>query len=201
MKKILLGAAALSMLAAPAFAQFAPVGPAAAPTTVSSVVAVTGSVAKQCGLGNQSGGGGNGGYTPTLALGSLVDGNGQLNVAAQNIGFGNVWCNSAATVALSTTQLTTLTPNTDPTSFTNKLDLIIDGQTGLGGSVFAYLGGATQATLAAPASASTAGAFETGTGAFQSARVRVALPSTSTSGDRPVAGAYTGTITFKVSTN
>lgn len=194
MKKILIAAAALSTLAAPAFAQVQ------SAATVPVNVAVSGTVAPLCGLGNQSGGG-TGGYTPTLALGSLIDGNGQLNVAAQNIGFGNVWCNSAATVTLSTTQLKTTTANTDPGSFTNALDLIIDGQTGLNGSVFAYLGGATQVTPTASASNSTLGAFETGTGKYQSARVSVALPSTSTSGDRPVAGAYKGTITLKVLTN
>lgn len=190
MKKILIAAAALSTLAAPAFAQ----------QTVSQNVAVTGSVFKQCGLGNQSGGG-TGGYTPTLALGNLVDGNGQLKTISEVIGFGNVWCNSAATVELSTTQLTTSTPNLDTGSFTDKLDLIVDGATGLNGSVFAYLGAATQVTPSAPASNSTAAAFETGTGRFQSARVRVALPVGTAGNDRPVAGSYAGTITLKVSTN
>lgn len=203
MKKILLGAAALSMLAAPAFAQTGAIGgttPPAAPTTQSQNVVVNGTVAKQCGLGNQSGGG-TGGYTPTLDLGSLVDGNGQLSVTPKNIGFGNVWCNSAATVVLSATQLKTTATNTDPSSFTNALDLIVDGTTGLNGSIFAYLGGATQMRSGTDVSATTLGAFETGIGRFQSARVGVALPTGTAGNDRPIAGAYTGTITLKVSTN
>lgn len=186
MKKILIAAAALSTLAAPAFAQ----------TTQN--VAVTGSVAKQCGLGNQSGGG-TGGYTPTLALGSLVDGNGQLSVTPQNIGFGNVWCNGPASVSLSATALQSdSTAPFDSSSFVNKLDLIVDG-TGLSGSIFSYLGAATQVRTGAPATNNVAGAFETGTNNYQKARVSVALPTGTVGNDRPVAGGYSGSITLTVS--
>lgn len=195
MKTTLIAAAALSLLAAPAFAQVGPVGPG--PSTASQTVAVTGSVAKLCGLGNQSGGG-TGGHTATVALGSIVDANGQLAVAPQNIGFGNVWCNAPASVTLSATQLTTTSPVTDTSSFVNALDLIVDNDTGTGGSIFAYLGSATSIRSSSISHALNQ-EFETGTGRFTQARLSVALPASVSGNDRPVAGSYTGSITFKVS--
>jgi hypothetical protein len=187
MKKILLGAAALSMLAAPAFAQ----------STQSQNVVVNGSVAPLCGLGNQSGGG-TGGYTPTLSLGSLVDGNGQLRSISENIGFGNVWCNSKTVLTLGATKLTTQTLLSDPSSFVNELDLIVDSDTGEGGSIFPYFGTATQVRSGATITNNLGGDFETGIGKYQKARVRVALPTGTVGNDRPVAGAYTGSITLNV---
>lgn len=188
MKTIVIAAAAASLLAAPAFAQ----------TTRS--VDVTGNVAKLCGLDNQSGGG-TGGYTPTVALGSLVNNNGQLDVAPRNIGFGNVWCNAPATLTLAASKLTTATSVTDTASFTNKLDLVVDNATGDGGSIFAYLGGAASARSEAPVSYALNQEFETGIGRFSRARLSVALPTGTVGNDRPVAGAYTGSVTLTVTPN
>ena len=186
MKAILMGAAALSLLAAPAFAQ-------------SQSVEVNGTVDKQCGLGNQSGGG-TGGYTALVDLGEITDTNGFLDTnAAVNIGFGNVWCNAPASLSLSATSFDADVVATDTSSFVDNLDMIVDGNTGLGGSVFAYLGGATQARTGSPAEFDIPQEFETGTGRFQSARVRLALPTGTAGNDRPVAGDWSGTVTLTVS--
>ena len=170
MKAILMGAAALSLLAAPAFAQ-------------SQEVEVTGNVEAQCGLGNQSGGG-TGGYT-----------------ASVDIGFGNVWCNSPADLSLEASAFETASPVTDTGSFRNSVDMIVDGAqtTYAAGSIFVYFGGATEARTGSPAQFSIPQEFETGTGRFQAARVRLSLPAGNPGNDRPVAGDWSGTVTLTVS--
>lgn len=189
MKTIVIAAAAASLLAAPAFAQ-----------TTSQAVAITGNVGKLCGLGNQSGGG-TGGYTPTMDLEDIVDGNGQLANVSKVIGFGNVWCNSAANLSLSATDFTTNASTTDTDSFTRKLDLIVDGETGNGGSIFTYFGDTTSARTGTPATNRIGQAFETGIGKYSEARVRVALPQGTVGNDRPLAGAYAGSVTLTVTPN
>ena len=185
MKTILLGAAALSLLAAPAFA-------------ADQVVNVGGTVASLCGLGNQSGGG-TGGHTPNVAITNIVDpSTGLLNTAASvTIGFGNVWCNGPSDLSLAATPFASSTAVSDTSSFTNKLDLIVDGGATPARSILLYLGGG-EARTGVPKAASPTRAFETGIGDFQSARVRLALPTGTVGNDRPVAGNYSGSVTLTV---
>src|SRR5690606_27729910 len=92
-KTILMAASALSLMAAPAaFAQ------------ETSTIVVNGSVAGMCGVGGQSGGGVVVGNTP-VELGSLIDGNGQLNVAETDLQFDNMWCNGPASLEISASAL------------------------------------------------------------------------------------------------
>jgi len=187
MKTILMAASALSLLAAPAaFAQSV------------STVNVGGSVGALCGLGNQSGGGVSA-PTTNVALGSMIDGNGFLNVGSQEISFGNVWCNNAATVNLTVGALTTGTLNTDPSSFTNTLDMHLAPLSN-GKSVLVYLG-ATEAHTGAPLTNNTAGAFESGVNDYSKAVLSVSLPAGTAGNDRPVAGTYSGSIVLSVSTS
>ena len=187
MKAILMGAAALSLLAAPAFAQ-------------SQEVEVTGNVEAQCGLGNQSGGG-TGGYTASVDMGDISDANGFLDTnKSVDIGFGNVWCNSPADLSLEASAFETASPVTDTGSFRNSVDMIVDGAqtTYAAGSIFVYFGGATEARTGSPAQFSIPQEFETGTGRFQAARVRLSLPAGNPGNDRPVAGDWSGTVTLTV---
>ncbi len=190
MKALMLGVAALSMLAVPALAQ-------------TQAVAVNATVGAACGLDNQSGGG-TGGYTPTATINSMIDGNGFLNTSASaTIGFGNVWCNGASSLGLTATPFVTTTTNTDPSSFVSAVDMIVDGGTTPNRSVLLYFGdlGTKQARTGSPLSFTNPGAFETGNGDFQTARVRLALPATTSGQDRPLAGLYNGTVTLTVSPN
>ena len=188
MKRILSAAVAVAALVA-----------AGAASAEESQLNVTGNVSKQCGLGNQSGGG-TGGKTQPVNLGSIVDGNGQLSVAPQTIGFGNVWCNAPATISLAVSALqNTSTAPFDSSSFVNKLDMIVEKPTS-GGSIFSYFApGTTSArTGTAPITNNIAGAFETGTLAYQGAVLKVALPTGTQGNDRPTAGDYAGTVTLTV---
>ena len=183
MKTILMAASALSLLAAPA--AFAQDG--------SSAIVVNGSVAGMCGAGNQSGGGTTTGNTP-VALGSLIDGNGQLSVAATEIDFGNMWCNAPADLTVSASILQGSNPvGPDSTSFVNQLDMHVSGAV-----IDTYMGGGTAST-GADLSASIGHAFETGTGPYSKATLNVTLPAGTSGNDRPVAGDYTGTVTFTAS--
>lgn len=185
MKTILLGAAALSLLAAPAFA-------------ADQTVTIGGTVASQCGLGNQSGGG-TGGYTSSVNFANIVDpATGLLDTnASATIGFGNVWCNGPSTLSLAATPFVTGTTVTDTSSFTNALDLVVDGGTNANRSIMVYLG-ARQVRTGSPATRDLTNAFETGVNDFQSARVRLALPTGTVGNDRPVAGTYAGSVTLTV---
>lgn len=181
-KTILMAASALSLLAAPAFAQ---VG--------TSTLVVNGEVAGMCGAGNQSGGGTTTGNTP-VELGSLIDGNGHLNVAATQIDFGNMWCNAPADLTVSASILQGSNPvGPDTTSFVNQLDMHVSGAV-----IDTYMGGGTAST-GTDLVASIGHAFETGTGAYSKATLNVSLPAGTSGNDRPVAGDYTGTVTFTAS--
>jgi len=181
-KTILMAASALSLLAAPAFAQ-----------TGSSQIVVNGTVAGMCGAGNQSGGGTTTGNTP-VNLGSLIDSNGQLSVAATTIDFGNMWCNKSANLTVSASVLQGNQPvGPDSGSFVNALDMIVTGAV-----IDTYMGGG-QARTGAPKTAAIGHAFETGTGTYSKATLNVALPAGTSGNDRPVAGDYTGTVTFTAS--
>lgn len=198
MKRFILAASALSMtlVAAPAFAQLSPVGPSAPSGTASQNVQVAGTVAGACGFGNQSGGGT--AAASNVALGAITDGNGFLSVAEQEITFGNVWCNSGANLTLSATALSTSTAVVDTGSFTNKLDLVVSGK--LIDTYFVGQSGAVART-GASLNGSIPAAFETGTGQYSKLKLNVALPTGTAGNDRPIAGAYTGTVTLKVSPN
>lgn len=183
-KTILMAASALSLLAAPAFAQ----------DGVSTLV-INGEVGQMCGAGNQSGGGTTTGNTP-VELGSLIDADGHLDVAAKTIDFGNMWCNAPATLTVSASILQGSNPvGTDVNSFVNQLDMIVTGAV-----IDTYMGGG-QARTGTDKVATIGQAFETGTGPYSKATLNVALPAGTSGNDRPVAGDYTGTVTFTASTN
>lgn len=186
MKKLLIATAALSMFAAPAFA--------ATSSGVSSIT-VNGSVAGMCGAGNQSGGGTTTGNSP-VELGSIIDGNGNLSVAATQIDFGNMWCNGPATLRVSATALQGSNPvGPDASSFVNTLDMVVSGAV-----INTYMGGG-QARTGTDKVAPIPYAFETGTGQYSKATLTVVLPAGTSGNDRPVAGAYTGTVTFTATAN
>lgn len=202
MKAILATTAALAMVIS-----------AGAASAATQSVAVSGTVARQCGLGDQSGSSSTDptGYTPSVTFTDpLTNGNGTLNSnASVTIGFGNIWCNGPSNLTLSATKFHTGSANTDPGSFTADLDLIVEGNATGDGATAAnfvnwYMGGHA-ARSGTDATNSLGGAFESGTGQGQRARVRLALPANvtqpnanGTPGDRPLAGSYSGTITLVV---
>jgi hypothetical protein len=141
-----------------------------------------------CGAGNQSGGGVVTGNTP-ISLGSLVDGNGQLSVTQQDIQFDNMWCNGPATLTVWATTLSNATAVLDTSSFVNELEMIVSGK-----MIDTYMGGGS-ATSTTDKVANIGFAFETGTGQYGSGKLNIALPA-GHAGDRPIAGSYTGTVTF-----
>lgn len=188
MKKILMTAAAVAMLAAPAFAQDA-----------SSTVTVGGSVAPACGNGNQSGGGIEA-PTTNVALGEMADSNGFLSVAEQTINFGNTWCNAAATVDLDVSQLTNSATNTDPSSFVGALDMVLT-KLGNGKGILVYVGDPAEVRSGDEVVTASPGAFETGTNDYASALLNVTLPEGTAGNDRPLAGTWSGSIVFTASAN
>jgi hypothetical protein len=184
MKTILMAASALSLLAAPAaFAQSA-----------DSTVSVTGTVAGLCGIGNQSGGGTASASAVTYS--SLIDANGFLNAAEQEITFGNIWCNAPATLSLEASALSTPVTVLDTGSFVNTLDLHVSGK--LIDTYFITVADGSSAKTGTPLNSSIPAAFETGTGQYSKAKLNVTLPAGTVGQDRPVAGAYTGSVTLTV---
>ena len=183
MKRIIMAATALTLIAAPAFARDG-----------TSQIEIGGSVAGQCGAGNQSGGGS--ASTPTIALGELTDGDGFLDVSAVELGFGNMWCNTAANLTMSASALSTDVDVLDTSSFVNTLDMVVNGAV-----IDTYFGtpAGSSARTGEDLEGSIAHAFETGNGQYSKAMLNVELPQGTVGNDRPVAGDYTGTVTFTAS--
>ncbi|HZZ87685.1 MAG TPA: hypothetical protein VFE13_05050, partial [Caulobacteraceae bacterium] len=127
------GAAVALLAAMPAFAD------------PSTSVTVSGHVASQCGVGNQSGGGvrGDHGGLSTVSFASLTDSNGQLSVPDQTIAFDNVWCNNANSLTMTVTSLKTTTAVSDASSFVNNLDMVVSNTPGTALILQTYFGGAT----------------------------------------------------------
>ncbi|MCC7267263.1 MAG: hypothetical protein IT546_07970 [Caulobacteraceae bacterium] len=194
----MIGASALSLLMATSASA---AGPSPSPINIP----VNGNVPAACGVGHQSGGGPGPGYslTANVALGDITDANGFLSVADKTINFGNIWCNGGATLTLAVTPLSTTTPLTDPDSFDSSFAMEVT-KGALTKSIFSYFGGPTQvsSTATTPGSLVYANpaAFETGGAGYAEAILRVLAP-TSGGNDRPMAGAYTGSVTLTVTSN
>lgn len=175
MQRLLIAAAALSFMAGPALAQ-----------DTGSAAVIGGTVGGKCGTTGSS----------SVDLGSLIDGQGFLSVADRAIDFGEMWCNAPADLSMEVAALQGDQPvGPDASSFVNRLDMTVSGgvmDTYFGGDLRTGPGGA-----AGQASASTGFAFSTGASA--PATLSVDLPAGTTGQDRPVAGAYTGSIIFTAS--
>lgn len=188
MKIALVALTAASLLtAAPAFAAGA-----------STNVTINGTVPGLCGTGNQSGGGTRASGTDVVTIANLVDANGFLSVADRDIEFDNLWCNTPSTLTMAVTPLATLSPVSDPSSFVNHLDMIV-GNDGGAKVLQTYFGGATSVSSAVNGGILTysfPGAFETGTGQYSKASLKITLPQGTVGNDRPVAGDYSGTVTI-----
>ena len=194
MKTALIAATALSLLAAPAFAQSA-----------SSTVNLGGTVAKLCGTGNHiSGAAVNPAWDQADISGIVMtDAEGQFNGASfANRSVGNVWCNAAADVAMTVTPFSTADSTTDTGSFANSF--VVQVVTDMG----VYFGAGEGATVASTTttngvgSGATGGAFETGLGQYSGMVVEI-LPVIGSGGNnkRPVAGTYAGSITLTATAN
>lgn len=191
MKTILMGAAALSLIAAPAFAQSA-----------SADIQLGGEVAPACGLGNHISGAS---VNPLWEQGDIngipmTDAEGQFNGASYgNRSVGNVWCNTAANVSFSVTPFATSNSTTDTGSFANSFDVRVTTDMGV------YWGAGAGAVVQASVAGGTAGgntgqAFETGLGRYSGMNIEI-LPAIGSGGNnkRPVAGSYSGSVTFTAS--
>lgn len=163
MRKLMILAAPIALLASPALAQ----------TAVTGTVDVTGSVAGRCMFTVPN---------KTIALGELsLASNGKLDVTKVNGRNESLegWCNNtAATMTVTTTQLTTAT--TAPTGFDNRVDYTATAVTGSTS--------ADDSSLSADAgSASTVGLF--------SGTIVVTLTAASSpSNGLMVAGDYSGNV-------
>ena len=194
MKTALIAATALSLLAAPAFAQSA-----------SSTVNLGGTVAKLCGTGNHISGAA---VNPAWAQGditgiAMTDAEGQFNgYLSGDRSFGNMWCNTAANVSLTVTPFAA--PGAAPSdsgSFANSFDVKVTTNTSVYWSNAA--GGVVQTNGAnASVNGNTNGAFETGLGQYSGMVVEI-LPVIGSGGNnkRPVAGTYAGSITLTATAN
>lgn len=179
MKRIILAAVAVSALA---------VSPAAFAASANATVTVGGQVTASCGNGNQSGGGV---ASPSVvALGEMVDGNGQLAVTEKTITFGNTWCNGPANLTVAVSDLDSGITPADASSFVGKLNMVVTGK-----MIDTYMGGGS-ATSNTDKTAAIAQAFETGTGQYAEGKLNVTLPVGTVGNDRPVAGTYSGTVVF-----
>jgi hypothetical protein len=174
MQRLLIAAAALSFMAGPALAQ-----------DTGSAAVIGGTVGGKCGTTGSS----------SVDLGPLTDGQGFLSVADRAIDFGEMWCNAPADLTMEVEALQGDGPVSDASSFVNRLDMTVSGgvmDTYFGGDLRTGPGGA-----AGQAGASTGFAFSTGASA--PATLSVDLPAGTIGNDRPVAGAYTGSIIFTAS--
>ena len=175
MKRLLIAAAALSFVAGPSLAQAA-----------GSVALIGGSVGGKCGTTGSS----------SVDLGSLIDAQGFLSVADRAIDFGEMWCNAPADLSLEVQALQGDQPvGPDASSFVNRLDMTVSGgvaDTYFGGAVSTGAGG-----VAGQANGTTGFAFSTGASA--PANLSIDLPAGTAGNDRPVAGDYSGSITFTAS--
>lgn len=194
MKTALIAATALSLLAAPAaFAQSA------------STVSLAGTVAKACGVGNHISG-----STPNSAWAQgnisaipMTDTEGQFNgYTSGQRSFGNMWCNTGATVSLTVSSFRTGNSTTDTGSFANSFDVKVTSDTSVYWSSGHTDQGVVQSNGAANGSftGNMPGAFETGTGRYSGLVVEI-LPVIGSGGNnkRPVAGDYTAAITLTAS--
>ena len=192
MKTILMAASALSLIAAPAFAQDA-----------SSTVNLAGTVAEQCGEGNHiSGYDVNNDWAQGDITGIDMDnGVGQFEgYTSGQRSFGNLWCNTAATVSLEVTPFSTSNSTTDTGSFANSFDVRVTTNTSVYWNNNIPGGVVETAGSSVMVSGDTAGAFETGSGQYSGMIVEI-LPVAGSGGNpkRPVAGDYTGSITLTAS--
>ena len=191
MKKILIATVAMASILGAASA--------ASAETASQTIVIGASVANQCGVGDQSGGGVSSPTTP-VALGEIADSNGFLDTTiTQVVGFGNMWCNSAANMTIGVTPLTTSSTNTDPSSFLDSVDLVLNNSDG-GGSILQYAGVSSVASNGAPVNVTgyVPGAFETGTGQYSQANLHLAYPAGHPGNDRPLAGTWSGTVVITI---
>jgi hypothetical protein len=191
MKTVLIAATALSLLAAPAFAQNA-----------SSTINLGGTVAKACGLGNHiSGSDSNVAWAQgDISAIPMTDAEGQFNgYTSGQRSFGNMWCNTAADVSLTVTSFSTANSTTDTGSFANSFDVKVTSDTSVYWSAGHTAGGVVQSsgTTDGVGSGNMPGAFETGTGRYSGLVVEI-LPVIGSGGNnkRPVAGDYTAAITL-----
>jgi len=195
MKTALIAATALSLLAAPAFAQSA-----------SSTVNLGGTAAKLCGTGNHISGAA---ANPLWAQGdisgiAMTDAEGQFNgYVSGNRSFGNMWCNTAANVSLTVTPFAA--PGAAPAdsgSFANSFDVKVTTNTSVYWNNNTPGGVVQTAGANASAAGNTNGAFETGLGQYSGMVVEI-LPQTGSGGNnkRPVAGTYAGSITLTATAN
>lgn len=192
MKKILISASALSLMAvaAPSYAQ-------------DGLIELEATVVAACGTGNHRSGGEpaagyNFGSPLTVDLGN--GGNGQFDGQEfLNQSFGNLWCNGPANVTFEIDPLQGDEPvGSDTGSFTNLFDIRVTTGTGV------YFG---EAADWAPETSGAAfsltrpigHAFETGSGTYGAAQKIEVLADSANR--RAVAGAYEGAIRFTASVN
>lgn len=198
MKKILLAASALSLMAA-------------APASAQQVgeVLLTSTVAGACGVGNhKSGAAVNSSWNQDDIVVNLADSNGQFSGATfNNRSFGNVWCNGPANVTIEVGSLVNGTRGVAPSdsgSFSNEFDLIVTTGAGVYTNAGAYTGltggtplvlNTTGASGIATSTGGVAHAFETGLAQYSGFNVQVVNPGNL----RPIAGAYQGHVRFTAS--
>ncbi|HEX3919755.1 MAG TPA: hypothetical protein VHW60_20645 [Caulobacteraceae bacterium] len=197
LSSLALGAATILIAApviTPAFAQ------------TSTNVTVTGQVGKQCGVGNQSGGGTRS-LGPSITVPDLVTTDGQLNLALSTpIGFDNVWCNAPSTIKMDVSPMKLQSPPAfDASSFTATLDMNVTGDS-THQILATYFAGATKVASTNGAIDGTVSnsipAFETGTLTYSEALLSYTIPANGHSqGIRPLAGQYTGTVTVTATPN
>lgn len=183
MKTLLMAASALSLLAAPAFAQS------------TSTVNLTGNVAALCGTGGHSSGGVS---APTasqdIIISGLTDADGRVVAQDIDVGFGNLWCNSAASLTLKVNPLMNTVTTTDTGSFFSRIDMEVSGAL-LDTYFVAAQAGSPTSVGDGEYTATIPQAFETGTGAYDNATISIIAPSQ----DRPVAGDYNGSVVVTIS--
>lgn len=182
MKIALMAASALSLIAAPAFAQNQ--------TTVN----VTGNVAALCGAGGHSSGGASGDQIVTVAGGALTDADGRVEAKVLNFNLGNLWCNGPSSVSVKVNPLMhkTITSGFDTRSFFNRIDMVFDGP--LTTLYFPGGTGDTNSSATGQYNGTIGKAFETGQGEYAASSLTLIAPPT----DRPLAGDYAGSVVVTV---
>lgn len=206
MKRILLAASALSLIAAPAFAQ-----------TAEGEVVLSGTVDKACGVDNHKSGSVESAGWPTaditgIQIADATTGQFVANPAWTQRSIGNVWCNTTAGIVIEVGSFATGTRGVEPadgSSFTNQFHLLVT--TGLGvythpsGPYTGLLGldplvlrtdtggdGTVTGPGVASISGTTNGAFETGLQQYSAFNVEI-LDNAS---KRPISGSYSGYVRF-----
>src|SRR5690606_29370765 len=112
-----------------------------------------------------------------VTISGLTDADGRVVAQDIDVGFGNLWCNSAASLTLKVNPLLNPVTTTDTGSFFSRIDMSVAGPL-LTTYFVDNIAGAATSVGDGQYTASIGQAFETGTGQYDNATISIIAPTT-----------------------